>query len=768
VYAASDAPDGIATDITTNLKPDGSIDWTASGSSYHVYVVYQHGPAMQVKRPAPGGAGNVLDPFSTQSIDDWLKRFDKPLADYHGILPSDQFHDSYEYVGDWTPDLFAQFQKLRGYDLRTELSALNGEASPEVNARVLCDYRQTMADLHMAYVEHWVAWTHAHGMTSREQAHGAPANLLDLYAVADTPETETFGDAGDLSEMPMNQFASSAAHVTGKPLASAESFTWLGDHFQVSLAQIKPVADYLFLSGLNHLIYHGIAYSPKDVKWPGWLFYAAIDFNQNGGLWHDLPNLNAYIQRCQSILQRGKPSNDILLYFPVYDVWQSTAPPPAPESRPTNTDSHLVLAKIDGKWLAGQPFKETALFLESRGYGVDFISDAQLATAQVENSKIICGDGASYQSLVVPPCKFMPPTTAENIVRLAKAGATIIVQNALPSDVPGFNDVDSRKAALATAFTGITADPAGKPQANGVGAGYVWIGNDLTHMLDLASIERETMVDIGFRFIRRQREDGYDYFIDNRTDKAIEGWVSLATPAVSAVLLNPMRPELSGLGAIAHDTSGHAKVYLQLGPWETIFVRTNNQTPLSGPAWQYWQKAGDSIPVTGNWLVHFTEGGPILPKDFITDRLESWTKLPDPQGKRFAGTADYTISLSLTSEQAKTKGWLLELGRVCDSARVMVNDVHIGPVFATPYAIIIPGAALLPGDNSIRIEVTNLATNRIADLDRSGAKWKIFNDINIVNKSYTPFTAKDWPLRDSGLLGPVLLTPLGELTPDAK
>ena len=75
-------------------------------------------------RPAPGGEGNVLDPFSVTAMDDFLAKFDKAFANYKGVLPRAEFHDSYEYVGDWTNDLFDKFKALRGYDLRDQLPAL--------------------------------------------------------------------------------------------------------------------------------------------------------------------------------------------------------------------------------------------------------------------------------------------------------------------------------------------------------------------------------------------------------------------------------------------------------------------------------------------------------------------------------------------------------------------------------------------------------------------------------------------------------------------
>jgi hypothetical protein len=58
------------------------------------------------------------------------------------------------------------------------------------------------------------------------------------------------------------------------------------------------------------------------------------------------------------------------------------------------------------------------------------------------------------------------------------------------------------------------------------------------------------------------------------------------------------------------------------------------------------------------------------------------------------------------------------------------------------------------------VEVTNVAANRIRDLDRRGVAWRIFHDINFVDINYKPFDASDWPVREAGLLGPVTLQPL--------
>jgi hypothetical protein len=99
--------------------------------------------------------------------------------------------------------------------------------------------------------------------------------------------------------------------------------TWLANHFSVSLSQIKPQVDQLFTAGINHIFYHGIPYSPAEAPFPGWLFYASTNFGPSSHLWDDLPALNHYITNCQRLLQNSTSDADLLLYFPIHDIWAS-------------------------------------------------------------------------------------------------------------------------------------------------------------------------------------------------------------------------------------------------------------------------------------------------------------------------------------------------------------------------------------------------------------------------------------------------------------
>jgi hypothetical protein len=103
----------------------------------------------------------------------------------------------------------------------------------------------------------------------------------------------------------VNRFASSAAHVAGRNVVISESFTWLRNHYHTALSHIKAESDKLLLNGINCIYYHGICYAPKETVWPGWLFYASTQANARNSIFRDIPALNAYITRCQSMLQEG-------------------------------------------------------------------------------------------------------------------------------------------------------------------------------------------------------------------------------------------------------------------------------------------------------------------------------------------------------------------------------------------------------------------------------------------------------------------------------
>jgi len=722
----------------------------------------------KVKRSAPGGEGLVLNPYSTTAMTHYLEPFTKALATLPAGTINSQFHDSFEYQATWANEVPDKFLALHGYDIRDHAAELSGQGDPDTVARIKADYRTTLGALHLDYVNTWVAWAHSLGQTAREQAHGSPGNLLDLYGAADVPETEIFGsipfpipgfrreaaEIGNPGHPPIiHHFASSAAHVMGKPLASSETFTWLREHFHESPSEMKPELDALFLAGINHIYYHGNAYSPEDAPWPGWLFYASSQLNTRNPLWRDLGDgLNAYIARCQSLLQAGQPDNDLLVYWPADDLWH-------------NAEGQMIQLTVHARWLEESATGKLMESLTAKGYSYDLISDAQLALARTE-SGMIRTPGHAYRMMLVPKTTHMSVDTLRHLLALAHAGTAVFFEDALPADVPGWGRLDERRAEFRAELASLkfvnTAVPDLRVARIGLGqfavAPLEAIEKHLQHW-------REPLADKGISLIRRDWNEGFLYFLVNQSAQTVDGWVDLRQSPygllpTSMVILDPRSGAIGR--AASRVTEDRTEAYLQLQPGESVFLFTSHGNEPARPLWAYKRPTGDAVILDGPWRVNALRDGPELPPAFSQSGSGSWTARGG-EWERFAGTARYETEFTLP-EGVKADDWLLELGDVRETARVFVNGTETDLVWSLPMRTRI-GAYLKPGKNILALEVTNLAANRIRDLDRRKVEWKKFHEINFVNIFYKPFDAAGWPLQPSGLIGPVRLVPLQAFTP---
>ena len=416
--------DTVATDVTDQVK-NGLLTLDSSQKQKVIAVYIKYG-VMKVKRAAPGGEGLVIDHFDKKAVANYLKHIEDAFERTHTPYPHTFFNDSYEVeAATWTPKLFEEFEKRRGYKLE--------ECLPELlanNPQVLSDYRETLGDLLLEnFTEQWTAWAHRHGAITRNQAHGSPANLIDCYAAVDIPEIEGFGlsdlgikglrtDPGKTrkndSDFSMLKYAPSAAHICGKPYTSSETFTWLTEHFRTSLSQLKPDIDLMFCAGVNHMFFHGTCYSPQNDAWPGWKFYASIDMSPTNSIWRDAPYFMEYVTRCQSFLQMGKPDNDFLVYLPVRDMWRQ------------NIGKLLMQFSIHAMGKLAPDFIKTILAIDRAGYDCDYISEKYLLTTSCNGHMLQTKAGTTYKGLIIPEGATLSPRLQEHIDSMKAAGAAII------------------------------------------------------------------------------------------------------------------------------------------------------------------------------------------------------------------------------------------------------------------------------------------------------------------------------------------------------
>ena len=339
---------------------------------------------MKVKRAGLGGAGFMIDPFDPEAMKLHIAAFERFFGKKGSAArPRAFYHDSYEYYG----------------------------AEPKNG--------QDIDEAQLACFKVWTDWCRENGYITRNEAHGAPSNWLDFYALADIPETEMFAK-GD-RDILVSKFASSAAHVKGTKLVSAESCTWIDEHFCERPAEIKAFLDRLFLSGVNHVFYHGCCYSPVDAAWPGWCFYASLEMNPRNPIWREMGALNAYVTRCQSLFQTWTPDNDLAV------LWDPRSFRDKHKGKVENMNIHNRSG-----WFYGEPIGKVAKELYEAGFSFDYVSPRMVEAGLAKKYAVVV-DPAEYFNAgiqnrreMVKGARAMPFDAASGLLatRWRKDGAT--------------------------------------------------------------------------------------------------------------------------------------------------------------------------------------------------------------------------------------------------------------------------------------------------------------------------------------------------------
>ncbi|TKG94230.1 glycoside hydrolase [Puteibacter caeruleilacunae] len=715
-------------------------------------AAWQSNTNQKVKRAAPGGEGLVFNHFSKEATEHYLKRFSDAFA---GKKPQIRcfFNDSYELSrASSTEELFEIFKEKKGYDLADHLAELSSDEKTDKVARIKSDYREVIGGMLLEnFTNTWTNWANSHGAMTKNQAHGSPANLIDLYSVVGIPEIEIFHatdfpflqdyiDQSDSRKTEHNalfkKFAASAAHMQGKKLVSCETFTWLNEHFKTPLFQCKPELDDLFIKGVNHVFFHGTAYSPKRAEWPGWLFYASTHMEPNNPQWAHIQEMNSYITRCQSVLQKGQANNDFIVYWPLWDYRHDGK----------GKEQKLTLHNSE-RWIH-MPAMDILL---DKGYQFDFTTDRIIGKSEVKNGEIFTSEEVSYKTIVIPHCERMPLATIQKLVEMAKNGAKIIFES-LPSHVSGYADYQMKEKKLQELYNKIGL----KEGVSFVklGEGEIYVGNDLEAYLADVKVYREKLNDYHVKSISRKSDDGVYYFIANHQKNKIEAWLPFLHGGNDAVFMDPMTGKVTKAEVSMNGNESNVLVQLSAGASLIVWFPTS---PVSDIKPHEYPQEGKSTSIEGSWTFTALNGGPILPGKQELDNLKYWSAMNGDAYENFSGVGVYETTFDFQPE--KGKAYRMDFDGVGSSVRVIINGKEAGTLWAYPFSVQVD-ELLKNGTNSIRLEVASVGANRLRDLDRRGVNWKKFHNINIVNLRYKKMDATQWETVPSGLAGNIRIVEL--------
>lgn len=714
---------------------DGAV-WLPDGlqGAQEVLFFTSSRTGMQVKRPAVGAEGYVLNHLDKQATEQYLKNVgDRLLRAFGPNPPYAVFCDSLEvYNQDWTPDFLDEFQKRRGYDLKPHLPALIVDVGPKT-LEIRRDWGKTLTELYNErFLQTLHDWTKRNRTLLRVQNYGVPAVSLSGYANVDLPE----GEGAQWKVVRGTRWASSASHIYGRPVTSSETWTWLhSPSFRATPLDMKAEADRHFLMGINQLIGHGWPYTSEGVEYPGWRFYAAAVFDEKNPWWIVMPDVANYLQRASFLMRQGTAVNDVAVYLPNDDGWAHF----------TAGNPHLIEILRER---VGTDVINTIL---DSGYGFDFFDDdVLLKTGRVERDKLALG-AARYRVVVLPGVERLPLETARKLDEFVRGGGIVIATRRLPGIVPGMKATAAQQTELHEIVKRLHLVEDEKQQLRG----------KLTTLLPPDMALSPSLADIGF--VHRRTTDAEIYFIANTTN---------ARQTIKATFrVTGMKPEwwdpFSGAvtAAKVEMTSGPGTtIPLELEPYGSRVLVFSKRT-LPAPVNRLPVIVGLALDLSNEWRVSFGERARTM------DQLRSWTD--DEATRYFSGTATYEKDVTvpdgflkpgLTARldfgegkplleqnlRAGMQAWLDPPVR--EAAVVYINDRRAGSVWCPPYALDVT-SFLRPGTNKIRIVVANTALNYMAG--------RRLPDYRLLNLRYGErFQAQDMDKVQaipSGLLGPIRL-----------
>lgn len=698
----------------------------APGEADRVVLAYiASRTGQQVKRPALGAEGFVLDHLNRDAVEHHLKTVAEPLLRAFGDQPPYAvFSDSLEVYGtDWTADFAEEFRKRRGYDVLPHLPAIYNGIGAHAGA-VRRDWALTQTELvNERYLTPMNDWARAHRTLFRSQTYGEPAVSMSSNRLVALPE----GEGPQHRAFSFTRLATSAGHLYGRPVISAETWTWLNSPaFSATPLDMKAEADRMLLEGVNLFVGHGWPYTPPGTREPGYAFYAAAVFNDHNPWWNVMPDVNGYLTRMSWLMRQGAPSNQVAVFLPNDDVYARSVPGKVSLSEGMK---HYVTAQL------------TEQILDA-GHNLDYV-----------DAESILALGLKHPVLVMPRVSRLAPEVLERLAAYVRGGGKIIAVGRTPSTAPGYLDAARISAQVASAAKALFAPGPNVQVVADDGAVGAALEKALTPDFRVAS----NAADIGF--VRRKLRDADIYFIANTGNTAVD---TTATPGVRrahAAWLDPHSGKLTRAPAAG-------ALSLSLAPYESR-VLVLSDTPLAAAEAPRLGKPGVLADLGSDWQVSF----PGTPGNRAMPQLRSWT---DEEATRyFSGVATYSKTVELGAAQLAGQRVVLDFGPgtplastprvpagmramldspVREAAEVFVNGKRAGSVWHPPYRVDVT-RFLVAGGNRIELKVANLAVNALAG--------QALPDYRLLSVRYGQrFVPQDTQLiapRPAGLLGPVKL-----------
>ena len=740
-------------DLTSKMDMTGNLTWNVPEGDWSIIRIGYTCTDSHVSTSSGDWQGSVQDYMSKEAFDFYWKDVVEPIftaaGDHVGTTLKYMETDSWECGGmNWTDNFSEEFQNYRGYDILNYLPIIAGYVVEDISTSnaFLSDFRKTLGDL-VAYNHYarFQAYAHKYNMGIQPESagpHAGPMDGIKNYGFSDIVMSE-FWSPSPHRPNPNNRFflkqASSAAHINGKKIVGAESFTTIGPHWNDELwHDQKSSFDHEIAAGLNRVYFHTFTASPPEMGLPGQEYFAGTHVNPQVTWWKQSGAFIDYMHRTQSVVQEGKFVADVLYYYGdhVPNVFSYKHSDPA----------------------GVMP-----------GFDYDVADETVLLQLTMKEGKILVPGGVKYRVLVLPDHKVLSLAVLEKVEELLQQGAHIIGHKP-KSSVSLVGGIQEQKQfqKLANKIWGKEAGEEGEKK---YGKGLVAWGVSAREYLlskniptDFNVVDSESKTD--FDYIHYTIGESDIYFVTNQTTERQEINCQFRVSGKQPELWDALTGEIREAKAFTQK-GDLTNAPLTLEPYGAIMVVFNTPIDVNrqGTLKRNYSDYKKVKNIEGEWLVNFDpKWGPFdsaqgkHPGEFIFPKLMDWTQHSDEGIKYYSGIAVYNKTFDVNFEPKKNKQYFLQLENVKDVgiAEVKINGKDKGILWTKPFRVEI-SQEMQKGKNTLEIKVVNSWYNRVAG-DQMFPNKKQFTKTNIMlNHDFRGRTIEEIPLEPAGLLGPVTI-----------
>jgi hypothetical protein len=397
----------------------GQLNWTAPEGNWEVLLIQHQFRSAQTravnnptrKKDTSNSLCDYLDPEATKQFIEFTheqykkyvgSEFGKTVLGFRGDEPD------YSIRGiPYTPKIFAEFEKRKGYDVQPYVAAFFAPQMTEEQKRAKADYWDVWSDLFsenfFGVQAKWCAQNNLQYLVHLNKEDNMPllvaheGDFFKAMRYVQMPGVDAIWDQiwpGKVTDYP--KYASSAAHVFGKPRAFTESFAAYKP--KPTVEQAKWILDYQLVRGINMVeVMFVPASSDGKTGLSGWL------------MTEQFPNVAAYINRASYILSQGCPAAQIALYHPTTSMWLG------------DDDSNTSVLAITKSLLKHQ-----------RDF--DFVDEQALCTVlNLGKGTLENLSGQSYCAVIIPSVTVISKTALDQLRKFADSGGKVIFVGHTPS-----------------------------------------------------------------------------------------------------------------------------------------------------------------------------------------------------------------------------------------------------------------------------------------------------------------------------------------------